>query len=212
MLTSRHSSRLPGAARRAAILETAIRLFAERGFSGTTTRDLAAAVGVTEPVLYRHFPTKSALYEAILESKTAEGREMFEAALGPYLAADDDRGFFTRLAELIQRRFARDPAFVRLLLFSALEGHALADRFYRRQMLEFHTLIAGYIRRRMRAGAFRRLDPWIVARSFINLAAHQGLLNELWPRHQKKFTRKAYVETAVKIWLEGLASSQRGKS
>jgi AcrR family transcriptional regulator len=211
MLTSARS-RLPGVERRAAIIEAAIRLFAERGFRGTTTRDLAAAVGVTEPVLYQHFPTKSALYEAILETKAAEGREMMDAALGPYLNGDDDRGFFTHLALLIQKKFARDPAFVRLLLFSALEGHALADAFYRRQMLEFHSMIAGYIERRMSDGAFRRVDPWIAARSFINMAAHQGLLNELWPRHQKRISRSKYIDAAVSIWLDGMSGPRRGAS
>ncbi len=49
--------RLTGPQRRVAILNAAIDLFASRGFQGTTTREIAAAVGVTEPVLYQHFET-----------------------------------------------------------------------------------------------------------------------------------------------------------
>jgi AcrR family transcriptional regulator len=59
--------RLPAAARREAILEAALPLFALRGAEGTTTRQLAAAAGVTEPVLYRHFRSKAALFVAVLE-------------------------------------------------------------------------------------------------------------------------------------------------
>jgi AcrR family transcriptional regulator len=58
--------RLPGVERRAAILERALPLFAARGYAGTTTRDLAKALGVTEPVIYRHFASKRALFLAVL--------------------------------------------------------------------------------------------------------------------------------------------------
>ena len=58
--------RLPGAERREAVLKAALPLFAVRGEHGTTTRELAAAAGVTEPVLYRHFASKEALFEAVL--------------------------------------------------------------------------------------------------------------------------------------------------
>lgn len=66
-----HSGRLPGGERKAAIIRAASRLFAAKGFAAATTRELAAAAGVSEALLYRHFPTKDALYAAIHESITA---------------------------------------------------------------------------------------------------------------------------------------------
>ena len=65
--------RMSSEERRAAIVHAACRLFAERGFRGTTTRELAAAVGVTEPVLYEHFRTKRDLYSAIIGEKAKAG-------------------------------------------------------------------------------------------------------------------------------------------
>jgi len=62
-------TRMRGEERHAAIVRCAIRLFAEKGFRGATTRELAASVGVTEPVLYQHFETKRDLYAAIIEAK-----------------------------------------------------------------------------------------------------------------------------------------------
>ena len=64
--------RMKSAERRDAIVRSAIHLFAEKGFRGATTRELAAAAGVTEPVLYQHFRTKSDLYSAIIEAKAVE--------------------------------------------------------------------------------------------------------------------------------------------
>jgi len=53
--------------RRAAILSAAATLFAERGYAGVTIEDLGAAVGVSGPAVYRHFPGKAAVLAAILQ-------------------------------------------------------------------------------------------------------------------------------------------------
>ncbi|MHC5022470.1 MAG: TetR/AcrR family transcriptional regulator [Planctomycetota bacterium] len=53
--------------RRRQLLEVAAELFAERGFRGTTTKELARAAGVTEPILYRHFQNKLDLFVTLIE-------------------------------------------------------------------------------------------------------------------------------------------------
>lgn len=63
-------------------IRTALRqVFAEKGFDGATTRDLAKAAGVSEALLYRHFPSKKAMYEAMSEGcmGTQEERELHAA-------------------------------------------------------------------------------------------------------------------------------------
>jgi AcrR family transcriptional regulator len=59
--------RLPTEQRRALIVEAAGRLFGEQGYDATRLDDIAAAAGVTKPILYRHFDDKQALYLALLE-------------------------------------------------------------------------------------------------------------------------------------------------
>ncbi|MFO1501900.1 MAG: helix-turn-helix domain-containing protein [Verrucomicrobiota bacterium] len=54
--------RMTGEDRKVAIVTAALPLFARKGFSATTTKELAQAAGVSEPLLYRHFPSKEALY------------------------------------------------------------------------------------------------------------------------------------------------------
>ena len=56
-----------GPTRRAAILRAAAAAFAERGFADTSMDDVAAAAGITRLIVYRHFPSKEALYVAVLE-------------------------------------------------------------------------------------------------------------------------------------------------
>lgn len=57
--------RLSAEARREAIVQAAAPLFADKGFDAVTTREVAEAAGVSEALLYRHFDSKAALYEAI---------------------------------------------------------------------------------------------------------------------------------------------------
>jgi AcrR family transcriptional regulator len=59
--------RLTAEARKEAIVEAVRDVFAEKGFDGTTTRELAKAAGVSEALLYKHFPSKESLYAAMLE-------------------------------------------------------------------------------------------------------------------------------------------------
>jgi AcrR family transcriptional regulator len=56
------TGKLSSEERRAAIIQAVRRVFAEKGFDGTTTRELADAAGVSEALLFKHFPTKEALF------------------------------------------------------------------------------------------------------------------------------------------------------
>lgn len=74
-------ARLPRAARRRQLLAAVLPELARTGFAGTGTRQLAAAAGVTEPVLYQHFPTKAALFEAVLAAVETRIAAALRAAL-----------------------------------------------------------------------------------------------------------------------------------
>jgi len=64
----RKRTRLPSRERRQAIVTAVQGAFADKGFDGTTTRELARAAGVSEALLYKHFPSKESLYVAMLEA------------------------------------------------------------------------------------------------------------------------------------------------
>lgn len=73
--------RLPAAERREALVETATRMFAERGYRCTTTAEIAAEARVSEPILYRHFPSKAELFIACIESAWQEMEGRWTAAV-----------------------------------------------------------------------------------------------------------------------------------
>jgi AcrR family transcriptional regulator len=61
--------RMPASDRRSQILDIALNVFSKKGLNGATTKEIAAAAGVTEAIIFRHFPTKQALYQAVLEPR-----------------------------------------------------------------------------------------------------------------------------------------------
>jgi AcrR family transcriptional regulator len=196
-------TRMKGDERRAAIVDTAIHLFAEKGFRGATTRELAAAAGVTEPILYRHFRTKRDLYTAIIEAKAGEAN-VHAADLAQLADRGDDREFLCAVGELVLKRYENDPEISRLLLFSCLERHELADLFLDRLFLGLYKLVAGYIRRRVRSGEFRKVDPEIATRGFVGMIAYHGLFGLLFPNRFGTPNRRRVVNQMVTVFLSGM--------
>jgi AcrR family transcriptional regulator len=165
------SRRLPADERRAQVLHEASRLFGSHGFSGTTTRDIAAAVGITEAALYRYYPSKEAMYAAILDERAASS-DLLEA-IEPAARAGDDRAVFSGIALTLLRSVDADPSILRLILYSALEGHELSAPFQERRILKLREFLTSYIERRARDGAFRAIDPALTARAFMSMLVGQ---------------------------------------
>ncbi|MFM8393922.1 MAG: TetR/AcrR family transcriptional regulator, partial [Acidobacteriota bacterium] len=96
---SRQSPRMAAVDRRQQIIEVALELFSQRGFQGTTTREIAQAAGVNEATIFRHFATKGELYAAIIDWKScADDLVALERAIEGTLQTGDDRGLFEAVA------------------------------------------------------------------------------------------------------------------
>src|SRR4051812_12662971 len=74
--------RMTAEERRADVLRVAVGEFGKHGFEGTSTEDVARAAGISQPYLFRLFPTKKALFLALVEHGFARVREAFVAATG----------------------------------------------------------------------------------------------------------------------------------
>src|ERR1043165_3456158 len=178
-------SRMTGDARRVQILETAVNLFSQRGFKGTTTKEIARAAGVSEAMVFRHFENKDALYGAILDTKGCQDgvhRFPWEAneALKTAIEQKDDCAVFYNIAFDALNQHQSDVAFMRLLFYSALEEHDLAERFFHEFIERVYEFIGGYIKQRQKDGAFRKMNPRLAVRSFLGMLIHHSLNNILW--------------------------------
>src|SRR4051794_29861602 len=91
-------SRMSAEDRRQQIVAIAGELFSQKGFRGTTTKEVAERAGVSEAIIFRHFATKDELYTAILTSKIQQAAERMKAQLSEAASRKDDKAFFGVLA------------------------------------------------------------------------------------------------------------------
>lgn len=200
---------MSGVQRKAAIVDAAVDLFSQRGFRGTTTRELAAKVGVTEPVLYQHFSTKRALYNAILEAKTGEDRSCVLADLEAVAARGGLVEFFLGLAGLLLDWYLNDPRYARMLLFSRLEDDEMSHLFYENHVLVFYEFLTRVLRRMMDDGHIRKMDPLVAARAFAGMVSHQGVVYAVYKPGELPATREELLRTIVDIFINGMVADEK---
>ena len=131
--------RLRGEERRESILRAAARVFSEHGFSGTTTRALAEAAGVSEALLFQHFPSKEALYAAMLATITQERdvspfRELMALEPSTATLARIVHAFYSALIEKQDERAEDHKATLTRLMFRSLTEDGAFARSYLRQV------------------------------------------------------------------------------
>ena len=189
--------------RRQEIISAAIELFAQKGFRGTTTRDLAAHAGVNEAIIFRHFKTKEELYTAILEHKVGQSREAQCQEFERLTETRDDVLLFEALGNTFMQKHEEDNTFMRLLLFSALEGHALSEMFL--ASVADRDPVAYYIQKRIDEGAFRPVDAHLAARALFGMFASFIQWQELFGQKKaRSYDRHEVVRTFVSIFLSGI--------
>src|SRR3954469_4663921 len=104
--------RMAGEERRQQILRVAVHLFSQRGFRGTTTKEIAQAAGISEAMVFRHFATKDELYAAILDFKAcAEGVSNPCEVVADAVGRKDDRAVFETLALTALQHHESDTEF-----------------------------------------------------------------------------------------------------
>lgn len=205
----RSGARMAAVDRRQQIIEVAVELFSRRGFQGTTTREIAQAAGVNEATIFRHFATKSDLYAAIIDWKScADDLVALERALEETLATRDDRGLFEAVASRMLEINDSDQNTLRLMLYSGLEGHGLAEIFYRNHIVRVFQALAGFIERRVAEGVYRKVDPMTAVRAFIGMIHYHILTTKLFPQQMNELLHIGNTEAAERFADIFIASMQ----
>ncbi|HLA95602.1 MAG TPA: TetR/AcrR family transcriptional regulator [Pyrinomonadaceae bacterium] len=207
---------MTGDKRREQILQSAFDLFSKRGFSGTTTKDIARASGVSEAMVFKHFASKDELYGAILEAKKVKhGISGFpwesNKALIDAMAANDDFGVFYHFGLQAMDKHQTDVSFMRLMFFSALEEHELAERFFNEFVTQIYDFIGAYVKKRQDAGAIRKVDPRIVVRALLGMLIHHSLNNILWDKKRQiiDITNEEAARNFAEILLRGTLEQEQ---
>jgi len=184
--------------RQAQLLGIACRLFSERGFNGTSLRDIAEEAKVTKAALYYHFPNKESLFaKIVLESLEALVNQVKDACAGVDTPEAKVKAFMVTTAENYQHNreawIASSNAF-RTHGDSPSKSKAVALRD------EYEKLLRGFIRDGIDSGHFRDVDPAMAGR--VLLAAVNSMSR--WHNPKGKLTPPLVVDQFVDIVLYGL--------
>ena len=201
----RKNGRMSGEERRKQIINAALTLFAERGFSGTRTREIAELANVSETLIFQHFKTKEDLYRAALTELFSQ--HPVPPEVEEKMAEKDDGEVLRTFALHVIKHGLEDRRIVRLGIFSALEGPRFGEMFHHggESGPPLPELLAPYIQQRMQDGAFKKVNPLIAAQLFIETAnmylADQEASISGPPL---PFSAEEVVDTLVSIFLNGL--------
>ncbi|MBI4573645.1 MAG: TetR/AcrR family transcriptional regulator [candidate division NC10 bacterium] len=193
------------------ILDAAFRVFGTRGLHQATLDDVARAAGITKGTIYLYFPSKAALFSAMLKARVND-------LLPPMEPANGGRSPSThrRLLTLAQRlyRFFQSPAYLamyRTMVGEASQFPGAAALLYREGILPANRRLAEVIQHGIAAGEFRKVDPLIASRAFVGMfqvfVVSQELLGgrRIFPIPDQKVIR-----TITDVFFRGLLAPRRG--
>lgn len=200
--------RLKAADRRASILAVSKVLFADSGYHGVSVDEIAKRLGVSPAVLYQHFPSKQALYEAVLDEIAGQRENYIEAVLsGP----DDFGSVLLKLAHVYAESVERDPDYLKMEMHSVLEGSKSTQQLFESRWKSFSDFIEVSIIELAPEGIVSQVNPYSASLMF------QGMMREAlyakciyFTEKYKNTSLKALVDQQVNLFLRAIEFKNPG--
>lgn len=198
-------SRLPAEQRREQIIEIAIQLFSQKGFNGVTTREIAAAAGITEAIIFRHFETKDQLYKAVIDNVVDLSlMSQFHQQLQSLMEREDDEAVIRHLLQAIICSHKTNAKFERLMAYAVLESNEVALLHTRQVFAGMVEKFRQYFTRRQEQGHLRAIGPDAALMAVVGMAKHYAACRYIHGLHNEFLTDEQAVETFTQIALTGL--------
>ena len=194
-------------ARREQIVEAATRVFAEKGFSRATTREVARVAGISEGTIYNYFEDKDALLTAILDKLNETERRAGDFEEG---MATDFRGF---LEEYLRRRMAsiwENREVFRIVLSEMLVNAELRELYLRRVVAPTMRIAEENFRSRMERGEVRETDAPLATRSVAGAVLGVLVLGLLGDEEVGSRPDEA-ADVLARLLLDGLNATEGGR-
>ena len=203
MIATTVRKRLSSEERRATIVEAAGRLFGERGYDSTRLDDIAAAAGVTKPIVYRHFDTKRALYLALLE-RHRDDLASFAAMIDAEEGTGDER---LRAVLEVWLTYVEAHSYAWRMLFRDTGGGPEVEAFRLEVHARARAVLVGIIRTLSEVPIPRReLEPLAELMSM-------GMASVvLWWMENPSASRGAVLDAIARVWGGLLAAGTTGTS
>ena len=195
--------------RRRIILDVAERSFVERGFADTSMSTIAAELGGSKTTLWSYFPSKDALFAAVVDSKI----ESFQAALDEALIATGGTAVvLSRFGCLFLNKItsASSSALHRLVVAECERFPQIGEAFAIRGPDRVRARLCRYMEEEMAAGRLRKGDALLAARQFLALCQAGFYLDRLWrPTRKGQIDIPSEVRAAVDTFMRAWGTEQR---
>lgn len=196
------AKRLKAAERRASILAVAKVLFADSGYHGVSVDDIAKRLGVSPAVLYQHFDSKEALYEAVLNEITEKRESYVEAILS---GEDDFASVLSSMTQIYAKSVARDPDYLKMEMHNVLEGASATQQFFDSRWKSFSDFIEVGMNELVPKNRVSKIDPRVAS------LMYQGMVREALyakciyrsPRY-KEIKLSDLMEQLVQLFLNAI--------
>ncbi|MEN6415222.1 MAG: TetR/AcrR family transcriptional regulator [Armatimonadota bacterium] len=185
--------------RRKQILEAAMRIFAQKGFERATTKAIAAEAGVAEGTIFIYFPTKRDLLISCMQQKIVEPLpEIFNNES----ISDEEvvREFFKNRFRLLRA----NQGMFKLMISEGLYNPDLLKEFFERIFSPGLAEVARYFSRKMESGAFKKLDPAVVARTLVGQVIFHAWILVISNTDPDEILSEDLVNTLTVIFLDGV--------
>jgi TetR/AcrR family transcriptional regulator len=197
--------RLSANERREQLLQIAVDLFSRKGFKGTTTREIAAAAGVAEAIIFRHFETKEHLYAAIIDRKLNSPLALeWVAGIRAAMDRNDDEAVFRQLICAIIGTHKTDPKFERLMLYAALERNEIALLYMRQLTSSIVEVFRSYLVRRQKQGRLRAVNADVALAAIAGMAKLYALDRYVHEFKEECVSDDEAIENFTRIAMNGL--------
>ena len=184
-------------------------LFSRKGFNGTTTREIAAAAGVTEAIIFRHFETKEQLYTAIIDQRVnSPNTAEWIAELRSAMERNDDEAVIRQLIRAIILMHKTDPKFERLMLYAALEGNEIALLYMRQVTALIVDGFRNYFARRQQQRAIWPIAPDAALMAIVGMAQHFALGKYVHALKEHCLSDEQALDSFTRIAMNGLCTME----
>lgn len=183
------------------ILKAALHLFAQRGYSGTTTRDLAQSAGVAEGTLFRHFENKKAILVAVATQGWVE-------ILTDLLTELSAMASYKAIGQVMQRRMLnlrKNSDLMRVCFMEAQFHPELREQIQTEVIGKMIDVAEAFFQTAMDQGIYRPMNPRMVARVFLGMFTVAGFSHEtLGDEASSAHSMRELAECLTDIFLNGV--------
>ncbi|GCL60855.1 transcriptional regulator [Microcystis aeruginosa NIES-3807] len=186
---------------RSRILQAALRLFAAKGYEGTTTKDLAGKANVAEGTLFRYFPNKKAI---LIEVATRGWVDI----LTDLLTELSEMGSYKAVAQVMRRRVLKmreNSDLLRVCFIEAQFHPELKERIQSEVIAKMTDVAEAFFQTAIDRGIYRPMNPKIVAQVFLGMFAIAGFSSEtILDSNASPFALQEMAEGIAEIFLNGV--------